>query len=210
VGSLPVALGLGFCLGLRHAVDPDHVAAVAALAGGGRNSSAALVSSMAWGLGHSTTFLGCGLCVVALDLVPPPAFERSVAFVVAGTLVVIGLIAILRALRERAAPRHVEGSRLLRRRSFAVGSVHGLAGSHGIALLALATIRSAEAALAYLVLFCIGTLVGMLGIALLLSRSLAWAESSGHQVTTAIGLLAGFSSIWVGGTILIETLSLAG
>jgi len=164
---------------------------------------------MAWGLGHSVTFLGCGLCVVALDFAPPPGFESSVAFGVAGTLVLIGLAAILRALRDRAGTRHVEDGQFLRRRSFAVGSVHGLAGSHGIALLALATIQGGEAALAYLVLFCIGTLLGMLGIALLLSRSLIWLESGGRHVTTSVGVLAGISSIWVGGSILYETLSFA-
>lgn len=207
--SLPIALGLGFCLGLRHAIDPDHVAAVASLAAGRGRCSAAIVSSMAWGLGHSLTFLGCGLAVVALDLAPPPDFERVVGLAVAGTLLLLGFAAVTRALGERDERAIAAVRPLLRRRSFAVGTVHGLAGSHGVALLAIATIRSVEAAVVYLVLFCIGTMLGMMGIALLLSRSLAWAEASGARIASRIGVLAGFTSIGLGGHILCETLSTA-
>lgn len=198
--SIPLALGLGLALGIRHAVDPDHLAAVLALSQSEKSSGRVVVSALAWGLGHSLTFLCCGFAVVAFGFAPPAGFEDAVTLAVATSLIGVGAIAIRRVvhptpLADGALP---ECSSRLRRRAFAVGGVHGLAGSHAVALLALASLREPEVAAAHLVIFCLGTLLGMAGIALLIGRSLEGSAKYGPRLCGVIGILAGASSVMLG------------
>ncbi len=197
--SVPIALALGLALGVRHAVDPDHLAAVLALSQSERRTGRVLVSALAWALGHSFTFLACGFAVVAFGLSPPAGFDEAVTLVVGCSLVLVGGLAVWRLARPADLCR-VSGDRSgrLRRRAFAIGGIHGLAGSHAVALLALTTLRDPRIAAAHLCLFCLGTVIGMGVIAFLLSRSLAWAAASGPMVVAAIGALAGSASVILG------------
>lgn len=197
--SVPFALALGLALGVRHAVDPDHLAAVLALTRSDRRSRRVVASALAWGLGHSLTFLVCAIAVVAFGFAPPAGFEDAVTLAVGLTLILLGVVAIRRSLRERDGDgAGADRSGRLPRRAFAVGSIHGLAGSHAVALLALATIRDPRVAAAHLVVFCLGTLVGMAAIACLLSRSIERAAGSGPRIGGLVSALAGGASMVVG------------
>lgn len=197
--SVPFALALGLALGVRHAVDPDHLAAVLALSRSDRRSGRVVASALAWGLGHSLTFLVCAIAVVTFGFSPPSGFEDAVTLAVGLTLVLFGFLAIRRGVRDGTGGVCAEDrSDRLRRRAFAVGGIHGLAGSHAVALLALATIRDPRVAAAHLVVFCLGTLFGMAAIAFLLSRSIERAAGRGPRIGGLVSALAGGASMVVG------------
>jgi len=193
-------LGLGLVLGIRHASDPDHVVAVAAITARTRRLLPATLLGAVWGLGHSLTLFLVGGAIVAFNLVVPPRLGLSLEFAVALALVVVG------SLNLRPGHRHphdeLAGSgRLPAGRAFAVGLVHGLAGSAAIALLVLATVRSLALALAYLATFAVGTLVGMAlittGFALPLSAgSRRWPRFA-TTLRIATGLLSVGFGLWL-------------
>ena len=193
-------LFLGLTLGVRHAADADHVATIATVVLGRTTLAGALRTAVLWGLGHTLTFLAVGLGIVLFGLSVPPVFEVLIEVLIAASLIALGAAQLVRAARNQ----HVhDGTHCHHRpspaRSVALGGMHGLAGSAGVALLALSTIESRLHALVYLIVFGIGTVVGMALITLLLawsfrvSSSLAWAQRAlivtAGVVSCAVGLL---------------------
>jgi high-affinity nickel-transport protein len=207
------AIALGFALGLRHAADPDHVAAIAALLGRqdpagstGRGARAAAWIGVSWGLGHSLVILAVGGAFVALHISVVPGWALGAEAIVAVILVGLG-VSNLRAWwhgnrdevpqqRHDAATRSCSAVKL---RSLGIGMAHGLAGSAAIALLALAAMPSASAALVYLLVFGLGTIGGMIAMSLGLGLPAAlasgrpglmpWVLGGSGAVSVAVGLL---------------------
>jgi len=204
------AIGLGFALGLRHAADPDHVAAIAALlarpaAGGGprRARDAARVGA-AWGLGHSLVMLAVGGLFVAFRVSVVPRWALAAEAAVAAILLALGVSNLLRLRRgthpHRHAPAHHRGAAL---RSLGVGMAHGLAGSAAVALLALAAMPGPGAALAYLLVFGLGTIGGMVAMSLGLGVPVALAGGRPRLARWALGG-SGVLSISIGVGLLVE------
>jgi high-affinity nickel-transport protein len=184
LGSLEVA----FVLGMRHALDVDHVAAVGTLIE--RDSRVRVVAGVAarWALGHAVTLLSVGLGLIAVGARLPSRFELGAEMAVASLLVALGV--------RRLMVRGLAHGRLARG-AFAVGLLHGLAGSGPMVLLAVSTLESKPHALLYLLLVSLGTLLGMVGIAGALSLPLA--HVAGHaRAQRAIEVLAGLASIAAG------------
>lgn len=164
---LGAALGAG--LGARHALEPDHLAAISVLAAERPGTRRGVLLGAAWGAGHSLTLLACGLGAAMVAGGPPHLKAPSDFFesVVAVMLVALGGRAVLRAARSPPAHgEHAHGVIRPPRRAGAlrpllVGMVHGLAGSG--ALIALVTIRlpGAGARLAFISAFGAGSIVGM-------------------------------------------------
>ena len=149
-------IAIGFLLGMRHAVDPDHVLAVGTIVGGQRSVSKAVAIGALWGIGHTITILIVGGLIILLQVAIPPRVGLSMELGVAAMLIVLGMVNISGArLDER---RTYQGGRA---RPLVVGLVHGLAGSAAVALLVVAVIDSTAWAVVYLLLFGIGTIVGM-------------------------------------------------
>ena len=213
--------GVGFVLGLRHALDPDHVVAVTTLASqktGARRTS--LVGAF-WGLGHALSLGVVGGAILALRLQVPPAASHALEAVVAVMLVLLGTLALRRALRWKlhahphqhdgtthvhfhAHPRAETQSHLHRHpfqgglRPFLVGLVHGLAGSAGLALLALTAAPTLGAGLLYLAIFGVGSIAGMLLLSALMSVPLAYVESRYASLHRAVQVAAGAVSVAFG------------
>jgi nickel/cobalt exporter len=181
---------LGLFLGMRHSTDPDHVVAVSTIASRERSVGQGALIGMLWGVGHTLTIFLVGSAIILFGLVIPPRVGLSMEFSVALMLILLGILNLTGALRwltERFAPvnrskrRETSDSgvvgntaessldRLMRRygsyqvfRPLVIGLVHGLAGSAAVALLVLSTIRSPLWAIAYLLVFGIGTIIGMM------------------------------------------------
>ncbi|WP_437952388.1 high-affinity nickel-transport family protein [Sorangium sp. So ce296] len=173
-GASALLLGLG--LGLRHATDADHLVAIATLLQRERGPRRAALVAALWGLGHSATFLGVGLLVVLLGLRVPVPFETAAELLVALMLIALGAWQLARLRRPALAPGHGDAAHA---RSVAVGLVHGLAGSAGIALLATTSIPSRLWAAAYLALFGLGTVAGMVALTVILSWPIGWTLARG-------------------------------
>lgn len=191
------ALLLGFALGIRHAADPDHVAAIAALVARHRRPAVAAAIGAAWGIGHSLTILAVGGAFVALRIAVEPRWTLAAEGVVAAILVALG-VANLRALRRGEGALAAQppaagrlGSSTLR--AGAVGVAHGLGGSAAVALLALAAVRSADAALAYLGVFGLGTIGGMVALSCGLACPLAAASRGPALARWVLGGSGAFS-----------------
>ena len=190
---------LGLFLGVRHAVDADHVATIASVVVGRTNLSGALRTALFWGLGHTLTFFGTGLAIVVFQLQVPAGLELLVDVLIALSLLALGIFQIVKAAPDAAPtgqPPHAS-------RPLALGSLHGLAGSAAIALLALASIRSELQALLYLALFGVGTIVGMLAITGLLAWSFQLSTSL-KGARRGLILAAGLASCLCGVSILHE------
>lgn len=182
------AIALGALLGLRHASDADHVVAVTAIVSRERSLGRAARIGALWGVGHTLTLLVVGGAIVAFRLVIPPRVGLALEFGVALMLIVLGFTN-LRARDDtpRAAVR-----------PFLVGLVHGLAGSAAVALLVLATIRGTLEALAYLFVFGLGTIAGMMAVTMLLAAPALYAGARVSRFQSGIRLAAGALSIAFG------------
>jgi high-affinity nickel-transport protein len=183
------ALGLGFVLGMRHATDVDHVAAVSAMAGRERSLRGALSLGTLWGIGHTATVLVAGGVIVAFGLAIPERLGLSLEMLVAAMLVVLGML-------NFSSPPHTRdhGHKAPLARPVLVGVVHGLAGSAAVALLALTTIREPLWAFGYLLVFGLGTILGMALFTATLTLPLAVAakrfERADRYVVRALGLVS--------------------
>jgi ABC-type nickel/cobalt efflux system permease component RcnA len=207
--NLFALLGLGLLLGLRHAADPDHVVAVTAIAARTRRMMPATLLGIVWGLGHALTLFIVGAAIILFNWTVPPRLGLTLEFCVALALVVVGLLNLGRP------PRHDTdfesgNDRPPARRAFAVGLVHGLAGSAAVALLVLATVRDPVWACGYLLVFGAGTLIGMAlittGLALpVASAARHWGGTrrmmrlSTGAVSLAFGLWLAYQIGWRGG-----------
>lgn len=184
-------VGIGFALGVRHAADTDHVVAVTAIAAGEKRVWPAALVGAFWGLGHSLTIFTVGGLIVALNLVVPPRLGLALEFVVGIALVVVGGLNLAARSGTRVAA-HVASHR--GRRAFALGLVHGLAGSAAVALLVLATVHDPVAGCAYLLVFGLGTVAGMVVVTLAVAAPAALLGrrfvASGPGLRVATGILS--------------------
>jgi len=202
-GLLPT-LGLGFLFGLQHATDPDHVVAVATIVSRTRRFDAGALIGAFWGVGHTATIVTVGMAIIVFNLTVTPSLGLSLELVVAVMLLVLGVFRIVRLVRDRdseeqppetAAPMGFRRAlqsvgRVQAARSIGIGFVHGLAGSAAVALLVLSTVKSPYAAAAYLLLFGLGTIIGMTVITALLSlpfRVPLLALNRGLAIGTGVG-----------------------
>ena len=179
---------LGFLLGIRHAMETDHVAAVATLATRSTSLRHTVKLGAIWGLGHSLALLLFGSAILLLDTVVPNQLARALECAVGLMLIVLGIDVLRRLYRERIhfhvhrhpdgevhfhahshtgeknhnPARHVhahpEGFPL---RALLVGLMHGMAGSAALILLTLQTVDSPLQGFYYIAMFGIGSILGM-------------------------------------------------
>jgi len=178
---------LGLALGLRHAVDPDHIAAMGTIVSREPSPGRAAALGVSWGLGHSLSLVAASILIIALDIPIPARVASSLELLVAAMLFVLGVQSLRRAFEPVPKPMVVTA-----RRPFLVGLVHGLAGSGGLALLLLPELREPSAAFSLVALFAIGSVGGMA----LWSAALAWplgkfnrrSVRTGKWIASASGL----------------------
>jgi ABC-type nickel/cobalt efflux system permease component RcnA len=212
--------GIGLLLGLRHAFEPDHLAAVSTLATRpqARFWSAARLG-LVWGVGHTATVGIVVLLVIVLGIQVPERLWPAAELVVAALLVLLGSVVIWRYVRGRwhmhahthaSSPhfhlhshaetgdhQHAHGA-VDARRSLGFGIAHGLAGSGAIAALLVAAASGAASRLAYFAAFGIGTIVGMLGVSLTLSVLVRLAAGRGTRWATLLHVGAAIGSVVAG------------
>jgi high-affinity nickel-transport protein len=186
-------VALGALLGVRHATDADHVVAVTTIVAREPGLRRAATVGALWGLGHSTTILVVGGTLIGLRVAMPPRVAVALELVVAAMLVLLGVRA-LRAARPAAAAPTPPGAL----RPLVIGTVHGLAGSAAVTLLVLASIRDPRWAVAYLAVFGLGTVVGMVGVTLLLAVPAAVAGARLRPMQRGLQLAAGTASLVLG------------
>jgi len=207
-------LFLGFLLGVKHALEADHVAAVATLATHSASLPARVKLAGMWGVGHAVTLLLLGGMLLVLDLSPPERVVRMLEGIVGLVLIVLGAD-VLRRLRTRGVHlhwhRHDGGSAYLHAhahdmftpclahhahehpqrvlpRALLVGSLHGIAGSAALVVLSLELTQSTVQALLYLATFGVGSVAGMAALSLAISIPM---RLSSHRLGRAWRMVEG-------------------
>jgi nickel/cobalt exporter len=221
-GSAVAILGLGLVIGLRHALDTDHLAAVTAIVCERKNLLSSVLIGGLWGVGHTLSLLIAGIGVLMLNL-RIERYEKMLEFCVALMLIGLGGNVLWRLYRQLTAPRPlpVEGSQSgsstvppdLRPqatnqswslRPLAVGMVHGLAGSAGLMLGVLATIRSSPLALGYIIIFGLGSIGGMMLMSLVIGLPARFTATSFLRANVAVRALSGAFSLGFGSWLVYE------
>jgi nitrile hydratase accessory protein len=199
---------LGSLLGMQHAFEPDHLAAVATLMTGERTSAKAAWLGACWGVGHTLTLLAAGTALVMLRAEMPAlatmAFELGVVLLLVG----FGARAIYQAAcgvlprrththKKPASSRLLDVDRWTLARPLLVGAVHGLAGSGTLTALVVATLPSTATRLGYLATFGIGSTLGMVALSGLLGWQIA-RMGSDRGVVRTFSLAVGSVSTMLG------------
>jgi len=225
--SILAVLAVGGLLGLRHAFEPDHLAAVSTLAtrpagGGGKRLWSAARLGLVWGVGHTVTVGAVALLVIVLGVRLPAALWPATELVVAGLLILLGSVVVWRYARGRwhihrhkhpalapaphfhlhshaqdAAHGHAHASADARR-SLGFGVAHGLAGSGAIAALLVAAAPDGTSRFVYFIAFGAGTIIGMLGVSLTLSVLVRLAAERGTRWATVLHVGAAVGSVVAG------------
>ena len=191
-GTLLVVLAVSLLLGLRHASDPDHLAAVTTLATGKElpvQSAGRL--GLAWGGGHATSLFVLGLPIVLWRVYLPQRVQQGAEALVGVLIVALAVWLLARwlsgALRTRARVRSQSTA-------YAIGLVHGAGGSAGIGILLLAAIPQRSVALAGLAVFAAGTALSMALLSAGFGRALSgdWAL----RVAPCLGVASLAFGVW--------------
>jgi high-affinity nickel permease len=197
--TLLLVIGVAVLLGLRHATDPDHLAAVTTLIASKKEHTRRLAAKLgfSWGLGHASSLFAFGLPIVLYRAYLPGSVLEVAETLIGLMIVGLALWLLVRWRRgvfhlhahehEAASTLHLHGhagqpdhAHSVRTRSplqaYAIGVVHGMGGSAGVGILLLATIHSHAIAVVALALFAFFTAVSMA----LLSSGFGLALSSAH------------------------------
>ncbi len=226
-------LSLGFLLGMRHALESDHVAAVASLATRSHSMGDTLRQGAVWGAGHTLTLFVFGSLVLLLDTVIPETLAQVLEFMVGLMLIGLGIDVLRRLLCERIHfHRHADGQlhfhahpspgarmsaavpdcyprRRFPLRALFVGMMHGMAGSAALILLTLQSVHSPLTGMVYILLFGIGSIAGMAALSALIAVPLCYSISGLGRAYTGMHALVGVGTLWVGG-MMVYDIAIAG
>lgn len=225
-------LSLGFLLGLRHALDSDHLAAVSTVLAERPSLLASGAVGFWWGVGHTLTLLLVGSVVLAWGIRIPDEFELLAESGVAILLIVLGASLALKLYRERwhVHSHHHEGEPHIHFHShqrqenhrhrhwmvqsirpLCIGMAHGLAGSAALMLMILATTKETSVGLLSILVFGVGSIIGMMVIGLTISVPVIYSRSISRRLFMAVQGMASVASVSLGMWMLVKlALSAAG
>jgi high-affinity nickel permease len=205
--TIGVVIVVALVLGLRHATDPDHLAAVTTLLASGKDRAARSAARLGfvWGLGHATSLFVFGLPIVLYRAYLPEQVQRDAETAVGVMIVVLALMLLNRwrlgrfhvQVHEHDGDRHSHGARTPLQ-AYTIGLVHGIGGSAGVGVLLLASIPSHALAIVCLGVFAFFTAVSMSvlssGFGLTLSRPRV--RRSFGQLAPALGVVSLAFGVW--------------
>jgi hypothetical protein len=212
-------LGLGFLLGMQHALEADHIAAVSSIAARRSHVGDIVKHGLTWGLGHTVTLFVFAGAAILLGHAIPDDLARPLETAVGIMLVGLGTHVLWRLWRDRvhfhthghgdgtvhihahshagetktharASHDHTHGFRW---RTLLVGLMHGMAGSAALLVLAVSQAASPAAGLAYVALFGFGSMIGMGALSTVIAAPLVlsarWFTWANSSLQGAVGLV---------------------
>jgi high-affinity nickel permease len=212
-------LGLGFLLGMQHALEADHIAAVSSIAARRTEVGDIVKHGLTWGLGHTLTLFAFAGAAILLGHAIPEHLSRPIETAVGIMLVGLGAHVLWRLWRDRVhVHRHVHddgtvhihvhshaGETLpharaghahahgFRWRTLLVGLMHGMAGSAALLVLTVSKAPSPAVGLAYVALFGIGSMFGMGALSTVIAVPLAvsarWLMWANRGLQGTVGLV---------------------
>jgi ABC-type nickel/cobalt efflux system permease component RcnA len=225
-------LSLGFLLGMRHALETDHVAAMASLVTRSGSLGDSIRQGAVWGAGHTLTLFLFGSVVLLLDTVMPEKLAQGLEFMVGLMLVGLGIDVLRRLQRDRIHihfHRHADGQQHFHAHSHArerghatvhhhhhdnrgrfpvralfVGLMHGMAGSAVLILLTLQSVHSPLTGMIYILMFGVGSITGMATLSAIISVPLRYSVTGLSWVHNGLQALVGVATLCVGGITLYD------
>jgi hypothetical protein len=212
-------LGLGFLIGLQHALEADHIAAVSSIAARRNDIGDIVKHGLTWGLGHTLTLFVFAGAALLLGHAIPDMLAWPLETAVGIMLVGLGAHLLWRLWRDRVhfhRHRHGDGTVHLhahsharetaphaasahlhdhgfRWRTLLVGLMHGMAGSAALLVLAVSQAASPAVGLGYVALFGVGSMIGMGAlsamIAVPIAMSARWLTWANRSLQGAVGAL---------------------
>jgi hypothetical protein len=212
-------LGLGFLLGMQHALEADHIAAVSSIAARRSEVADIVKHGLTWGLGHTLTLFAFAGAAILFGHAIPEALARPLETAVGIMLVGLGAHLWWRLWRDRvhfhrhhhddgtvhlhahshagesvphadASHAHAHGFRW---RTLLVGLMHGMAGSAALLVLTVTQASSAAAGLGYIALFGVGSMIGMGALSTVIAVPIAisarWLTWANQTLQGAVGLV---------------------
>jgi ABC-type nickel/cobalt efflux system permease component RcnA len=215
-------LAFGFVLGLKHAVDADHLAAISTVTAERRSLLSSSLIGALWGLGHTISLMAAGVVVIVLQLQISRSVEQSLELGVGVMLVGLGLNALRKLARggrvhihvhehggnAHAHPHvhdgahkeepHTHHGLRFGARPLLIGVMHGLAGSAALMLLLLTTISSPLVSFLYIGVFGVGSIGGMMIMSTLFALPARFAAARFSRADFVLRCLAGVFSLSFG------------
>jgi ABC-type nickel/cobalt efflux system permease component RcnA len=225
------SLLLGFLIGMRHALEADHLAAVAALTARSRSVADAVKQGAVWGLGHTAALFLFGSIVLVADSIVPDRLAHALELAVGVMLILLGMDVLTRLYRGRIhihvhghgdGKRHVHAhahptterhdperhhhphAKAFPSRALFVGLMHGMAGSAALILLTLQSVQSALAGMGFMALFGVGSIAGMAAISVVIALPLKYQAKASPWLHNALYTAVGCASMVLGATLLYE------
>ncbi|MEH7109377.1 MULTISPECIES: urease accessory protein UreH domain-containing protein [Bacillaceae] len=197
-GSFFSILVIGFILGIKHAIEPDHVIAVSTIASQSKSIKKSLFAGVFWGIGHTSTLLIFGMFLILAKNTITDKMAMSLEFLVGIMLVTLGVSSLLSIVHHKHHPHPHERTKGKRSngKSFFIGFVHGLAGSAAMVLLTMSTVSTIWQGALYILIFGCGTVIGMLSFSTVIG--LPFVLTSGKKINHHLNYLAGVISIVFG------------
>lgn len=223
-----VILALGFAIGIQHATEADHVVAVTTLVSKNKKLRNASLLGALWGAGHTATLLAAGTVVMLFAVSIPSKLGTTFELGVGIMLVILGLSVVRKIWNIKSldyffgifslkhAHPHLHNDQIHihehehdqdhahSHKSILVGMVHGLAGSGALMLILLSTVDSFMTGILYILLFGIGSIVGMLGISTALGLPFVFTAKKYTNINRRIRVIAASISIALGILIIYE------
>ena len=215
-------LFIGFLIGMRHALEADHVAAIASLATRNSNVKYTLWQGTVWGMGHTLTLFVFGSIVLIADGVIPEQFAAFLEFTVGLMLIGLGIDVLWRLYKKRvhfhihqhdsvrhfhahshsgednhAKSKHHHEHRFPKRALY-IGLMHGMAGSAALIVLTLQTVQSTAMGMLYILLFGFGSIIGMAALSVMIAIPLRYSSSKLTWLYNSLHAIVGVSTILLG------------
>lgn len=200
--AILVVIAVAILLGLRHATDPDHLAAVSTLISSGRERTRRVAARLgiAWGLGHGTTLFVFGLPIVLYRAYLPEPVQEGAETAVGVVIVALAAWLLLRWHRGVFHPHshHPQRPGRTALQAYGIGLVHGMGGSAGVGILLLSAIDDRLVATAALGLFAFFTAVSMALLSTGVGATLGAGRvcDSFHRVAPVLGLSSMAFGVW--------------
>jgi high-affinity nickel permease len=228
--SIAAILPLGFIIGMGHALETDHLAAVSNMLAEKGNRRALIARGAFWGLGHTLALFLICTAVVLLGLTISGTLQASVEFTVGVMIVALGVQTLWRLHRDRihihvhdhgaaahlhahshkgetrphTRAAHAHPHRARNVKALGIGLIHGAAGSGALLVLTISATQTVAGALAYFAVFGIGAMGGMAALSAIASYPLMFAQRGATWLRTGTTLTIGSAALLIGGAIMIE------
>lgn len=219
-------LMLGLVIGMQHALEADHVAAVSSIAARQTSVRRIVAHGAVWGLGHTVTLMIVAGGAIAFGLAINEALAGWLELLVGVMLIGLGGHVVVALIRERIhfhRHRHGDGithfhahshkgetvahdprrhdhghPRGLPVRTLLVGMMHGMAGSAALMVLTATTVGSVPLGLGYIVLFGIGSTAGMAALSAVIAVPLTWSARALTWANSGLQSAIGVATIVLG------------